>query len=220
MKAEGLQLRVGTQLYLQRSRPDGVTEVMPCILNRSFSDQELVVHPQSTEDFPSFITGESYTTRIVEGDKRHAFTTTIVSKTEKPHPEIHLSFPREIDGVFIRKAPRFLIAKPVRLSLRAGDETVAIYVHDISRSGACLIAETCLAKGDDVLNIELRAPFDQSLITLRCLVRYVMFDLVNGVINYRHGVEFQFQGDDEQLQLENFIEYLLHERFAFPSSTQ
>jgi hypothetical protein len=214
MKAEGLQLKTGTRLYLQRSRPDGVTEVMPCMLIRSVNDQELVVHPQSSEDFPSFVSGETYTTRIVEGDKRYAFTTTILLKAETPRLEIHLSYPKEIDGVFMRKAPRFLIAKPVRLSLSSGGETVTVYVHDISRSGACLIAESSLAQGDDVLNIE------QSLITLHCLVRYVMFDMVNGVINYRHGVEFQFQNDDEQLQLESFIEFLLHERFAFPSSTQ
>jgi len=220
MKAEGLQLKTGTRLYLQRSRPDGVTEVMPCILNRSYSDQELVVQPQSSDDFPSFIAGETYTTRIVEDNQRYAFKTTILSKTEQPQQEIHLSFPQGIDGVLMRKAPRFLIAKPVRLSLRTGDETVEVYVHDISRSGACLIAGSSLAKGDDVLNIELRDPFKKSLITLHCLVRYVMFDMVDGVINYRHGVEFQFSDNEEQLELENFIEYLLHERFAFPSSTQ
>lgn len=220
MKAEGLQLKIGTRLYLQRRRPDGVTEVMPCILNRSYSDRELVVHPQSSEGFPTFVTGESYTIRIVEGENRYAFATTILSKTEQPHQEIHLSFPKATEGVHMRKAPRFLIARPIRLSLRSGDETLAVYVHDISRSGACLIAETSLAKGDEVLNIELRDPFKQSLITLHCLVKYVMLDMVDGVIKHRHGVEFQFRDDEEQLELESFIEYLLHERFAFPSSSQ
>jgi hypothetical protein len=218
MKADGLQLKTGTRLYLQRSRPDGVIEVMPCTLDRTIDNQELVVHPQSSEDFPSFAEGETYTTRIVAGNKRYAFATTILSKAEQQQM-IHLSYPQEMETVYTRKAPRFLIAKPIRLSLRSGDKTVAVYIHDISRSGACLIAEHSLAKGDDVLNIELRDPFDQSLITLHCLVRYVLFDMVDGVINYRHGVEFQFADDDEQLQLERFIEYLLHERFASPSST-
>lgn len=212
MKADNLDLSVGTRLYLQRSRLDGVTEVLPCSLLHNLDGRELVVRPHGPLTHTGFVCGQSYGLRIANGTQRQAFTISII-KIEAPAPGLlHLSYPEAIHNIHSRRSPRHPIDKQVRLSLHSGEEKLDVYLHDISRNGACLIAEHSLARGDDVLNIELRDPINQSLITLHCLVRYVMFDMVNGVINYRHGVEFQFRDDEEQLQLENFIEYLLHEK--------
>ncbi|MBD3670351.1 MAG: PilZ domain-containing protein [Gammaproteobacteria bacterium] len=218
MRAEGLQLKQGMRLYLQRDREDGVTEVLPCSLVDYIDQRELIIESINPEHYPSFVKGGCYTTRIVIDERRYAFMTEVLFTIEQPHPRIHLSYPREIEGIFKRSAPRYQLTRPVRLKLQTEQATVSVRVHDISNSGACLIAEKSLANDSDLLNIELRDPFNPSLITLHCLVRYVLLDMVEGQIRYRHGVEFQFNNEEEQLQLERFIEYLLHEQYARPSS--
>jgi len=217
MKSEGLKLVVGMRLYLQRIRTDGITEVMPCSLIGFVESQGLIIRPLEDAILPLLKIGQSITTRMSVGDNRYAFSCEVLTVTELPYPHVHLSYPKEISGVMMRGAPRFRMHMPIRLSLHVGQEVVSVLVSDISSSGACLLAESSLGNDSDILNIEFRVPFDQTLINLPCIVRYVLPEQDDSKEYYRHGVAFQFQSDEEQWKLDQFIEMLITKQYAAPS---
>lgn len=218
MKAEGLRLAVGMTLTLQRLREDGITEVLPCSLIGFVEGQGLIVRPQDEGVLSTLVKGESLTTRLAVEDKRYAFLCQVLTLVKLPYPHIHLSYPQAIQGILKRGAPRFRLHKPIRLSLQQGDELVKVSISDISSSGACLLAEQPLGLDSDTLNIEFRVPFDKTLITLPCIVRYVLAEQDENGCIYRHGVAFQFSSSAEQLELEQFIALLVHKQYALPDS--
>ena len=218
MKAEGLRLSVGMKLYLQHLRPDGITEVLHCSLIGFVEGQGLNVRPQDEAAFSTLSKGEWLTTRMAVDERRYAFACEVLTLVRQPYLHIHLSYPEEIQGIFKRVAPRYRIHKPIRLSLHLGDEQVKVAISDISNSGACLLADVPLGVNSDTLNIEFRVPFDQSLITLPCSVRYVLAEQDEGGSQYRHGVAFQFSSTEEQCEVEQFIALLVNKQYAQPST--
>lgn len=218
MKAEGIKLVVDMALYLQRVRADGITEVLPCRLIGFVEAEGLIIRPQDASGFPLLAEGEFITTRMSVGDSRYAFSCKVLSVLEQPYLHMHLSYPQEISGVMKRNAARLHMHIPIRLSLQVAEEVVSVLISDISSSGACLLAESPLGNSSDTLNIEFRVPFDQNLINLPCIVRYVMTDKDEGKLYYRHGVAFEFESDIEQWQLEQFIELLINKQYAVPDT--
>jgi len=216
MKADGLNLKTGMSLYIQRIRTDGVTEVLSCNLIGFVEGQGLIVKPHDDSTLASLNVGEKITTRMSVGDSRYAFSCTILTLNEQPYTHIHLSYPEEISGIMKRAAPRFHINMPIRLSLHIGVDIVSVLISDISSSGACLLSESPLGGHADTLNIEFRVPFDQTLLTLPCVVRYVLTEQEDGKHYYRHGVAFQFVSDEDQWQLNQFIEMLINKQYAVP----
>ena len=217
MKADGLNLKIGMPLYIQRMRTDGITEVLLCHLVGFGDGQELIVQPQDDSSFACLKVGDQITTRMSVDDSRYAFSCKILTLNEHPHSHIHLSYPEEISGIMKRAAPRFHMNLPIRLSLHIGADIVSVLISDISSTGACLLAETPLGGHADILNIEFRVPFDQTLLTLPCVVRYVLTEQDNGKHYYRHGVVFEFVSDEDQWQLNQFIEMLISKQYAVPS---
>lgn len=216
MKSEGLGLTVGMRLYLQYIRRDGITEVLPCNLIGFVEGQGLIIRLIGDAVMPMLEVGQNITTRMTVGDSRYAFSCEVLTVTKNPYPHIHLSYPQEISGVMMRSAPRFRMKLPLRLSLQMENEVVSVLISDISSTGACLLAELPLGEDSDTLNIEFRVPFDQTLISLPCNVCYVLSEQDEGQSYYRHGVAFEFNSDEEQLQLERFIELLIKKQYAVP----
>lgn len=217
MKSGGLSLIVGMTLYLQRVRPDGVTEVLPCKLIGFVEGQGIIIRPLQDNILPVLEQGQTVSTRMPVADNRYAFSCEVLTVNELPYPHVHLSYPQELSGVMIRAAPRFRMHMPIRLSLHVDEDVVSVLISDISSSGACLLAESPLGVDLDTLNIEFRIPFEQSLINLPCSVRYVLAEQDGSKSYYRHGVSFQFNSDEEQWQLNQFIELLINKQYAVPS---
>jgi c-di-GMP-binding flagellar brake protein YcgR len=145
------------------------------------------------------------------GQKAFAFTC-IVKQSEKKNTEyLHLSFPDEIQGILVRKAPRIkssIIATVY--DVKASTKETAALISDISATGLSLDSNLALGNKGDALAIAFRIQLHQIevLLSIHGVIR-ARLDIDNfnsstpGLLRY--GIEFQDISPNDSIVLKSMI---------------
>jgi hypothetical protein len=160
--------------------------------------------------------GQAYTVRAFSGKQAFGFNTCIKKVCNVPYPYLHLDYPRDVQGVTIRAAPR-IETKIICTVVRQGenDKAVAAVISDLSPSGARVDAPGKLAEKDQLLHLTFRfhRNDDAAYFAMDAIVRSVRDEPSSeeSRLRYQHGVEFVDMPRNERLLLKTLIYELMNE---------
>jgi hypothetical protein len=155
---------------------------------------------------------EKLVMRSFSGQNAFGFACTIQRIIKIPYEYMHLSFPEDIQGIMIRKAPRVKthIVATVR-DVKSGDAgQVSALISDISANGVSLEARNVLGNKGDVLNLAFRVQLHNvdAYLSLKGIIRAVITvdpADTSKTAPIRHGVEFQDMQPNDIVILQSLI---------------
>jgi hypothetical protein len=157
------------------------------------------------------IENETVIMRSFSGQNAFAFACDVVRICRLPYEYLHLSFPENIQGMMIRKAPRIktrLIAA-VYDSNAGPDKQTSALISDISAKGISLDSKQQLGGKGDILNIAFRVQLHniEAILALKGIVRAVIKneDADPKSPPVRHGIEFQDLQSNDSVVLQSMI---------------
>jgi len=154
---------------------------------------------------------EAVVMRSFCGQKAFAFTC-IVKQSEKKNTDyLHLSFPENIQGIVVRKAPRIKSSIIATVhNVKASINETAALISDISSTGLSLDSDQELGNKGDTLEIVFRIQLHQIevLLSIHGVIRAKI-----GIDNFnfstpsilRYGIEFQDISPNDSIVLKSMI---------------
>ena len=217
MASEGLSLEVGSVLQLQFLTDDSKARHYVKVIGYLHNKSLLVTTPQVQGKLMLVREGQAIAVRSLSGSDVVAFSVAVISSHVKPYPYLHLTYPTEMQAITVRKAQRIGCRTnamvrdcgPEASAQENPPEAVAVTVDDMSTTGALLISDMQLSEVSGLLSVEMKlnvAEVEETL-TIIAVIRNVRTreDDAGNVLEYLHGVEFQFADRQESIMLHAFI---------------
>ena len=156
--------------------------------------------------------GEIVVMRSFSGQNAFGFASTIERVIKTPYEYLHLSFPDNIEGIVIRKAPRVKtqIIAAVQDSESGATEQISALISDISANGVSLDAKRPLGEKGDILNVSFRVHLHNidAYLSVKGVIRAVLSGDAVGTTKsdiIRHGIEFQDLQPNDCVILQSMI---------------
>lgn len=166
--------------------------------------------------------GQSYVVRAFSGKNAYAFSTSVVRSVAVPYPYLHLSYPKDVRALVVRRGARAKVnliasARKVDAQGQESAEAAAASIRNVSISGAMLASPHPLGLQGDTIRLSFKITLADivSLVTLDALIRAVNpagEDLGPGMIGY--GLEFVGGEAQDRITLTAFVYQKLLEQDA------
>ena len=217
MASEGLSLEVGSVLQLQFLSDDSGARHYVKVIGYLHNKSLLVTTPQVKGNLMLVREGQAMAVRSLSGSEVVAFSVAVISSHVKPYPYLHLSYPKEMQAITVRKAQRIgcrttaMVSDcgPEASAMETPPDPIAVAVDDMSTTGALILCDTELSEVKGLLSVEMKLNIAEleELITIVAVIRNIRKreDDNGNVIEYMHGVEFQFADRQESIMLHAFI---------------
>ena len=207
---DDMRLKVGDRLQLQLP-PTVAQDRMIVKLIGYVEDQCLLVTgPAGPAILKSLVEGDRIVVRIFSGQGAFGFVCYVDRLIRLPFEYLHLSFPREIQGLMIRKAPRVKTDINVKVDTPTGP--VDVNVANLSATGLSLRSPAKLgAKGEEITFTMPLALYDVTTeLKLRGKIRAVAsIPMEGGGEEHQFGVELVGVRPDETLILQSVVHHEL-----------
>ena len=191
-----LSLRPGETLQLQfvddEARAQHFVKVIGHVTDRSL----LVSTPEKGGKILPVREGRAVVVRMFSGEHAQGFTCTVLRSCSQPYEYLHLSYPRKVEQVRIRKSSRVRTALAVGVrGAEGGAQDVPAVIRDISSTGAQLLASGPVGKPGERVVVRARLPIEtlgDQPVDLPAQIRNVQEDTpVKGSLwRFRCGIEF------------------------------
>ncbi len=209
---EDMKLKVGDRLQLQPPSQLSPERFMVRLIGYQKGASLLVSVPLTANGLRLALQeGEKVVMRVFSGQNAFGFTSSVERVCKLPYEYMHLSFPEEVRGMIIRKAPR--IRTRIIASVNAGDngsEQVSGILLNLSANGACLGARKAVGqKGEDIrISFRVHLHNVDTYLTLPAAIRAVFVDenapgtQANLI---QHGLEFTDLPPNDSVILQSMI---------------
>jgi hypothetical protein len=207
---EDMRLKVGDRLQIQL--PTNVSQDRQIVKLIGYVDRQclLVTAPNGSGMGKSLVEGDRVVVRIFSGQGAFGFVCYLDRIIRLPFEYLHLSFPTEIQGLMIRKAPR--VKTEIAVSVQTASARVEATVANLSATGMLIRSEASLgAKGDDITLTMPLALYDvKTELKLKAKVRAVTsLPDEGGKDSHQFGVELVELRPDETLILQSVVHHEL-----------
>ena len=168
---EDIRLGVGDSWHLQAQDESGVRTTVK-LMGATKGKSVLVSAPLSNGSYLNVKEGAGFVVRFFAGQSAYAFTAHVLKMVNTPYPYLHLSYPKTVAGMQIRKGLRVNVSLICAL-LPQGKSSVSGMLLDLSKGGARALAAQVLGEvGDEVQGkFKLVVEDTDHLVTLRCAIR-------------------------------------------------
>ena len=209
---EAMNLKVGDRIQAQP--PAKITQERSFIKLLGFLPEvSLMVTPPTGPNGLrlQFLEGEELIIRVFSGQNAFGFSSAITRVCKLPFPYLHLTFPAEVQGAVIRKAPRVRTKIIAQVSAAAsGAAGLPGVISNLSANGALLDARTGLAQKGDAVELQFKVKVHgvDAALSLHGRVRSVFSD---DLIDQTHaslahyGLEFENVNANDQMILQALI---------------
>jgi len=151
--------------------------------------------------------------RSMSGVNIIAFTGSVLRSCARPYPYLHLSYPKELQTLALRKAQRvnFSGLAEVRETKPANNNEAPVYqtrVEDMSTSGALLISEHNIAAVKSLISIRMNlhvAGAEERFATVAIVRNVKERKNEAGNLEYLYGVEFKIADRRDEILLHAFV---------------
>ncbi|MDH5301439.1 MAG: flagellar brake protein [Gammaproteobacteria bacterium] len=199
---------VGSRVLLSPSE-DESSIYEACVLGYADHQSLMITRPKHNNTPLLVADGDRFVVHYQENDTTYAFETQVLQCCEKPFGYLHLSYPEGVQGLMLRKGPRFKLAqeqrRQIRLSVQEGKQRISVTMDDVSLAGAKLISEQRLGNIDEKFIIDMQLGHNQKPISLQCMIRYVRSATHDQTNLHQHGVIFLDMDSDAQTFINRFI---------------
>jgi c-di-GMP-binding flagellar brake protein YcgR len=209
-----LKLQAGDTVQLQYAGDEQRSRYYVRVIGYAPGQSVLVTTPRVNGKVQIVRDGQVFVVRLLAANTVHAFTATVLRSCTRPYAYLHLSYPKQLESLVVRKAQRV----PVRLIVSVQNEEpekglakpAAGVLGDISTTGALLTAEQALGAIGDMLSIAARfqvGDAEHYLTVPARLRRLEQLEPQNeaGQARWEHGVEFELVDEDVSVALHGFV---------------
>jgi c-di-GMP-binding flagellar brake protein YcgR len=158
LELEDIHLRIGDVLQLQGAA-EGAPRHAVKLLGYAKGRSVMVTPPMVDGAYAMVKQDAAFVVRFFSGKSVYAFPAHVLKMSNTPFPYLHLSYPKTVRGMRVRRAQR----AGVRLITSLTDMYGALYAGtlvDISKGGALLAAKAALGEIGDVVQLKFRLQFD------------------------------------------------------------
>lgn len=155
---------------------------------------------------------EKVVMRSFSGQNAFGFACTIMRLIKIPYEYMHLSFPEDIQGILIRKAPRVKtrIIAAVKDSTTGTEKQISALISDISANGVSLESKQPLGDKGAILNLSFRVQLHniEAFLSLKGIIRAVISVEQTDKTStpfIRYGIEFQEMQPNDSVILQSLI---------------
>ena len=219
-----LALDIGDILQLQFLGEDSETRYYVKVVGYLEDRSLLVTTPQSHGKMMRVREGQPLAARMMAGNDLLGFTVSVLRSCSVPYAYLHLSYPKDLQSVTVRKALRITLNMPATAQacctgtegVNTEVETRKVLIRDMSTTGALLAADAPLVETGNCLavSVDLDVAGAREQLTFTVMVRNIKVEPAqeNGKPSlFLHGVEFQFSDRRESVLLHAFVyEQIVH----------
>lgn len=196
---EDIRLQIGDLLQLQGAAADAPRHAVK-LLGYAKGRSVMVTPPMVDGAYAMLKQDAAVVLRFFSGKSVYAFPAHVLKMSNTPFPYLHLSYPKKVRGMRVRRAQR----ASVRLISSVTDMYGALYAGtlvDISKGGALLAAKVALGEVGDLLQLKFRLQFDDidQFVHVKAGIRTVRNnpEPESEAFALHHGLEFvEVQGSD------------------------
>jgi c-di-GMP-binding flagellar brake protein YcgR len=214
MTEQALKLKSGDILQLQfvddTSKERSYVRVIGYLPNQSL----IVTTPRTNNRAMLIRDGQVFVVRLMSGNSVYGFNASVIRSCSTPYPYLHLTYPKELAHMVVRKAKRVATSIIVSVHNENPDsryeDSKSAMIQDLSTSGALISADHQLGEANDLVTIAARfkvANLDEYL-KIPAMIRNVRKLEVledEGQHRYQHGIEFQLVEGHDSLILHSFV---------------
>lgn len=189
---EATKIRIGDALQMQSSAeaPRLIVKLIGYLKNKGL----IVSVPESGGEFVMLKDGQSFIVRFFSGQNAYAFTSVVSRQTSVPFPHVHLSYPREVRGLEIRKDSRIdveLIAAIV-MDVEGEAKQGAGKIVNLSTGGAAMRVKIRLGHKGDTINVKFKIVINdiQSFVVFDAVIRTIVEDQADPSMPFLYGIQF------------------------------
>jgi hypothetical protein len=132
-----IHLNVGDTVFLDFSGARAHGRASSTVLGWREGVSVMVTQPVTADKQLQLFEGETVTLRVFTGRSAYAFKGNVLKTNSLPFPYVHLSFPKWVQAVEIRKSPRSRVDMPATFSVDGQHAGLGIIV-DLGTAGALL----------------------------------------------------------------------------------
>ena len=157
---------------------------------------------------------QEFIIRMMSGSAAYVFTSTAIFSTNHPYAHLHLTYPKSLESITVRKAERVncKLIVSVHNSEKSIEEGISASMHDISTAGAQLFSNESLGEVGD--NISINTKFSVAGIDQHLLIPGIIRRAINASTDdaeHEYGIEFNSIEDKDKLILTAFVyEQMMH----------
>jgi len=205
---DDMRLKVGDRLQVQFPSRISHDRTFVRLIGYVSNQCLLVMAPRQSDGLRIHLhEGDELVVRIFSSQNAFGFSARIDKIIKLPFEYLHLSFPKEIKGMQVRKAPRVKTRMICTVNLENGStENLTGILVNMSANGALLVSKQPIAQVGDTLRLAFRFTLHgtEALLNLRALVRS-QFSEENGAASEQHGLEFIDLKANESMLLQSMI---------------
>lgn len=209
---DAMNLKVGDRLQVQPPAQLSPERFIVRLIGYVNHTSLLVTAPMASNGLRlQLMEGEKLVVRVFSSQNAFGFASTIEKICKLPFDYLHLSFPSEVQGTVIRKAPR--VRTKIIASVAAGKpgaENASAIISNLSASGALLDARRSLAEKGDAIKLSFRINLHNidAYLTVNAAVRAIFTDEAldsGGAVLVHHGLEFVDLQPNDSVILQSMI---------------
>lgn len=209
---DAMKLKVGDRLQLQPPQQLSGERYVVRLIGYLNNVSLLVSSPFENGLRLGLMEGEKVVVRVFAAQNAFGFSSTVDKICKIPFDYLHLSFPREVQGMVIRKSPRVrtrLIAT-IGNANQNGTENASGLISNISATGALLDARRSLGSKGDVLRMAFRVNLHKidAYLSITAAIRAIFADEAtdaHGAPLIHHGIEFVDLQPNDSVILQSLI---------------
>ena len=207
---EAMRLKVGDRLQVQLPPRFSNERVIVKLIGYVNNFSLLITPPRDENGLRITVEeGESLLVRVFSSQNAFFFSTTVEKLIRVPFEYLHISFPQEVKGMTVRKAPRVktkVICSFAR-SAPAGESVTGVLAN-MSANGALLIARNDLLEKDEEIKLTFRLLIHgtEIMLSLVAVVRSRFSDdtlIQQGTA--AHGLEFIDPKPNDTMLLQSMV---------------
>lgn len=207
---EDMRLKAGDRLQVQL--PPSITQDRQIVRLIGYLDKHclLITAPAGLGWQKPLMEGDRVIARVFLGQGAFGFVSYVDKIIRLPFEYLHLSFPKQIQGLMVRKAPR--VKTEIAATVETSSGNTGARVSNLSATGMLLHSATALgAKGSD---LSVTLPLDlyevKTELRLRSRIKAVSSTPIDGGgEDHRCGVEFLDLQPNETLILQSVVHHAL-----------
>ena len=209
---EEMKLKVGDRLQIQPPARFAMDRVIVRMIGYVSGLSVLVTAPREANGLRlQLVEGDDLVVRVFTSQNAFGFSATVDKLVKIPFEYLHLSFPREVRGVLIRKAPRVKTRLVCSVtSEETGEQHVSGILVNISAKGALLASRSPIGQKGGTIRVAFRVNLHsiETLLSITAIVRAQFVDESSAsskshLIN--HGLEFINLQPNDTLILQSMI---------------
>jgi len=171
-------------------------------------DKSLLVTAPRSEGVPLRIAADQgFIVRMISGNSAQGFSANAIHSTKHPYPHMHLTYPKELESITVRKAERIdcklIVTVQNEEAGKSFSERKSASMENLSTAGAQVSSNETIGETGDKISINCK-------ITVADMEMYLN---ITGIIRrisekdnmQQHGIEFTMSEQNDKLLLHSFI---------------